>query len=200
MKSKTKHTGGYQSVEISRHFTSALMMALLFAMISSCAKEDVRLDSELEAVTLKSNSETLDSQLKMVKQKVMRFHSFEQAKKSGYAEPFPFNPSPYVPNMGYHYINVGLMDGTFDMKKPEILLYVPKENGVLELVGVEYAIPVALSERPPEGFTGGEDHWEFNPNVAGGAWTLHAWVVIQNPDGVFAEFNPSVPSSDPSLD
>ena len=130
----------------------------------------------------------------------MRFHSFEQAKKLGYAEPSPFNPSPYIPNMGYHYTNMGLLDGTFDMEQPEILLYVPNEVGKLKLVGVEYAVPVALSETPPEGFIGNDDHWEYNPNVAGGAWTLHAWVVLENPEGVFAPANPEVPVLNPTQD
>ena len=165
----------------------------------SCTKEDTSLDAQtLKATTLKLKAETLETQLKKVRKATMRFHSFEQAKKLGYAVPSPFNPSPYVPNMGYHYTNMELMDGKFEMDKPEILLYVPNEEGKLKLVGVEYAIPVAASEFPPEGFLGDLDHWEYNPHVAGGAWTLHAWVVLENPDGVFAPANSNVPVLNPS--
>lgn len=178
-------------------FLGLLTMGLIF---TSCSKEEAIIDSELTATMVKSEMETLDSQLKKVRQVAMRFHSFKQAEKAGYAEPFPFNPSPYVPNMGFHYINVGLMDGTFELEKPEILLYVPNEQGKLKLVGVEYAIPGSPESTPPEGFLGNEDHWHYNPNVAGGSWTLHAWVVIDNPDGVFAAFNPDVPSSNPAED
>ncbi len=176
-------------------FLSALSALVL---VTSCSKDDSLLESDLEIVSVKAKSETLGAQLKKVKKAAMRFHSFEQAKKAGYADPYPFNPSSYVPNMGFHYINVGLIDGKFDMEKPEILLYVPNEQGKLKLVGVEYAIPQAISQTPPEGFIGDDDHWHLNPNVAGGSWTLHAWVVMDNPDGVFAEFNPDVPVSDPS--
>jgi hypothetical protein len=180
-------------------FAAALFLSGMLG-ISSCARPELDSEMEVSGHALKAKTETLESQLKEVRKAAMRFHSFEQAEKAGYAEPFPFNPSPFVPNMGFHYINVGLMDGTFEMEKPEILLYVPNAQGKLKLVAVEYAVPVGLSPEPPEGFIGGEDHWEYNPNVAGGAWTLHAWVVLENPDGIFAPHNRNVPASDPSLD
>ncbi len=172
----------------------------MMLVLSSCSKEEVDSSSDIKAITAKTQVETLENQLKKVTKAAMRFHSFEQARKAGYADPFPFNPSPYVPHMGYHYINVGLMDGKFELEKPEILLYVPNEHGKLKLVGVEYAVPGPKNSTPPEGFIGSEDHWHYNPNVAGGSWTLHAWVVLDNPDGVFAAFNPNVPVADPSED
>ncbi|MFH6602395.1 hypothetical protein ACEZ3G_02820 [Maribacter algicola] len=174
----------------------AFMVSLLIFI--ACSKEEVDLESDLNMVSVKSKMENLESQLKKVRKAAMRFHSFEQAKKAGYADPYPFNPSPYVPNMGFHYINVGLIDGEFEIEKPEILLYVPNEQGKLKLVGVEYAVPKAISPTAPEGFAGDMDHWHYNPNVAGGSWTLHAWVILENPDGVFAAFNPDVPVSNPS--
>ena len=167
-------------------------------IFSSCSKEEMTVESELSFTEAKSKTETLETQLKKVKKVAMRFHSFEQAEKAGYADPFPFNPSPYVPNMGFHYINVGLMDTTFELEKPEILLYVPNKQGKLKLVGVEYAVPGPEDSSPPEGFVGDDDHWHYNPNVAGGSWTLHAWVVLDNPDGVFAAFNPNVPAANPA--
>ncbi|MDC6404729.1 MULTISPECIES: hypothetical protein [Maribacter] len=178
---------------------ASLGSLLLLIVVTSCSKEETTTtENELELVSVKAKKETLESQLKKVNRATMRYHSFEQAKKAGYADPYPFNPSIYVPNMGFHYINVGLIDGEFDMEKPEILLYVPNEQGQLKLVGVEYAVPKAISPTPPEGFVGDADHWDDNPNVAGGSWTLHAWIVEENPNGVFAEFNPNVPFSDPS--
>ncbi|EAR15958.1 hypothetical protein [Robiginitalea biformata] len=178
-----------------------LLAAAVFLLLASgCSKPETGEDATLSAVSAKTKVETLDSQLKQARKAAMRFHSFQQAVKHGYADPYPFNPSPYVPNMGFHYINVGLMDGTFEVDRPEILLYVPNKQGKLKLVGIEYAIPAAPDSEAPEGFIGDEDHWHYNPEVAGGAWTLHAWVVMDNPDGVFASFNPDVPVSDPSLD
>ncbi|WP_420602806.1 hypothetical protein [Flagellimonas sp.] len=184
-----------ETKQISFHFYLGLWVTTL--IFTSCSKEDATFD-ELTSTASKTKIESVEDQLKRVKQMAMRFHSFEQAAKAGYAEPFPFNPSPYVPNMGFHYSNVSLMDGVFELEKPEILLYVPNEHGKLKLVGVEYAVPAPEDSMPPEGFIGDDDHWHYNPNVAGGSWTLHAWVVMDNPDGVFAAFNPNVPVENPA--
>ena len=170
------------------------------AGFSSCARPELDPEMEVSGTALKAKTQTVESQLKELRKVAMRYHSFKQAEKAGYADPFPFNPSPYVPNMGFHYINVGLIDGTFEMEKPEILLYVPNAQGKLKLVGVEYAVPGTPESTPPEGFIGDTDQWFYNPHVAGGSWTLHAWVVLENPDGVFAPLNPNVPASDPSAD
>ena len=183
----------------NRQLSLILLMAVVCS--SSCTSEDLAsAPSELETTRIKAHLETKETQIKKVKQATMRFHSFEQARKMGYAEPLPFNPSPFVPQMGYHYTNVGLLDANFELERPEILLYVPNGHGKLKLVAVEYAVPVALSASAPEGFLGEDDHWEYNPNVAGGAWTLHAWTVLENPEGIFAPFNPRVPTADPSKD
>lgn len=82
---------------------------------------------------------------------------------------------------------------------PRFLEVVTNYWGYSKMVGVEYAVPLALSpDGPPEGFIGDGDQWDKNYNLPGGAWTLHAWVVIENPDGVFTDLNPSVPMEDPS--
>lgn len=93
-----------------------------------------------------------------------------------------------VENMGHHFMKVSLVDGTFDIRKPEILVYNKDEAGNQQLVAVEYAVP--LSEPRPEGFTGSADVWDGN--VGFDLWLLHAWVWTSNPDGVFKPFNPLV--------
>lgn len=60
----------------------------------------------------------------------------------------------------------------FDPAKPELLVYADFGNGQLRLVALEYAVPLALSENAPEGFTGDDDHWHRNETF--GLWTLHA--------------------------
>ena len=103
--------------------------------------------------------------------------------------------------MGFHYTNLALMEGTFELLRPEILLYVPNAQGKLKLVAVEYAVPYIAGSEPPEGFIGDDDVWSYNPHVGPeGAWTLHAWVVMDNPDGIFAPYNPDVPAENPSGD
>jgi hypothetical protein len=70
--------------------------------------------------------------------------------------------TPYVPGIGAHYLNVGLLqDGTFDPAGPEMLLY----NGNAPssaLVGLSYGW---LGDEPPEGFVGPNDQWHVHPQL-----------------------------------
>jgi len=93
-----------------------------------------------------------------------------------------------VDNMGHHYMKVSLVDGTFDISHPEILVYNKDQRGVQQLLAVEYAVP--LQEPQPEGFTGDGDLWDGNTGF--GLWLLHAWVWDYNPNGVFNPMNPKV--------
>jgi hypothetical protein len=116
-----------------------------------------------------------------------KYHNIEQALADGYIP-----DSPDIPGEGFHYVKFPLIDCTFDPEEPEILHYVPAPNEKhLELVGVEYAAPLACGA-PPEGFTGDADEWE---NEVGGppVWSLNAWIWRNNPEGIFASLNPLVP-------
>jgi hypothetical protein len=98
-----------------------------------------------------------------------------------------------VSGQGFHFVNFGLVNGTFDPEKPQILVYAPTSQGRLRPVAVEYAVPIALSPDAPAGFTGENDVWHKEPNALGGVWVLHAWVWQGNPNGIFADSNPNVP-------
>jgi hypothetical protein len=85
---------------------------------------------------------------------------------------------------GIEFVNFGLVDCHFDPAKPEALRYEESGDG-LRLIGVEYAIPIACTATPPEGFAGDADVWEPEPGVP--VWTLGAWIWVGNPGGVFGE-------------
>jgi hypothetical protein len=85
-------------------------------------------------------------------------------------------------------MNPDLVDSTFDLAKPEILVYNRDENNQLVLVAVEYAVPINLPK--PEGFTGDADEW--NGNSPFPYWLLHAWVWAYNPEGAFHWTNPLI--------
>jgi hypothetical protein len=112
-----------------------------------------------------------------------RYRNIENALKDGYT-----NIGVDVENMGHHYMNTSLVDGTFDIGKPEILVYNGDEHDGFELVAVEYAIP--LSQPMPSGFSGTGDVWNGTSGFP--LWLLHAWVWAYNPDGVFNWTNSSV--------
>lgn len=112
-----------------------------------------------------------------------KYLKLENALKDGYID-----INVIKPNMGYHYMKPSIVDGTFDVKNPEILVYNKDEDGNFHLQAVEYAIPLANAR--PEGFTGSDDVWDGN--VGFNLWLLHAWVWTYNPDGAFNPTNPLV--------
>ena len=126
-------------------------------------------------------------QLDEVRNATARFFDVEQAVKEGYAD-----IGLFMPRMGWHYMKERLVDEKFDPTRPELLVYADDPcGGKRRLVAVEYAVPLALSKRPPAGFIGRADEWDANQTFQ--LWTLHAWVHEFNTDGVFAPFNPRVP-------
>jgi hypothetical protein len=155
----------------------------------------------------------LPPELQGTRSAVAKYHSFEKAQQDGYTvEGEPCVASP-AGTMGIHAINPPLLeDSTIDPLRPEILLYVPKENGTLKLVGVEYwTIALANTgsgpapwfgpQAPPLGF------FTPAPTVFGQTfdgpmeghtptmpwhYDLHIWVAEANPSGVFAQFNPAI--------
>ena len=117
-----------------------------------------------------------------------KYHDIEQAEADGYV-----NINIYESGEGLHYVNFSLLDANFDPERPEVLLYapVPHENR-MELVGVEYVIPLTLAASAPAGFTGDADVWRENSEGLG-LWELNAWIWLTNSNGIFAFHNPRVP-------
>ena len=93
--------------------------------------------------------------------------------------------------MGYHYINVGILDTTVELSRPEAMVYTPGPNGILQLGAVEYIVPAApwdaSNSQPPQLF--GQT---FHLNAGLGVYVLHAWVWKNNPSGMFEDWNPKV--------
>lgn len=124
------------------------------------------------------------------------YHDFAAAAPAGYTVEVvnPRTEVSYYPKMGVHYLNPDLLDENFDIEHPELLVYLPQDDGGMELVAVEYATPIADLNAPPPaptGFTGSTDAWAVNEDFS--LWTLHAWVWKSNEAGVFASENPAVP-------
>ena len=115
------------------------------------------------------------------------YHDVNRAIADGYVRATDFESGE-----GYHYANFALMDGNFEIERPEALLYTLGPDGQLRLAGVEYMIPLALSEEAPEGFTGDEDLWRED-SEGFDLWELNVWLWLHNPDGMFAAKNPRIP-------
>jgi len=173
-----------------------LLLIVLVGILASCEQPDVAptnapfKDVSTSATAVEPNVITMYSSLSMqtawelqqARAAAARYRNIENARRDGYGD-----IDVVVENMGHHFMKVDHVDATFDMRKPEILVYNVNHDGSYELVAVEYAIPLDLSAEAPAGFTGDGDVWDHNDGF--GLWLLHAWVYAYNPDGVFNPTN-----------
>ena len=93
--------------------------------------------------------------------------------------------------LGYRFINTGLIDENVDFAQPEVMVYVRDPNGALQLVAVEYIVPVAKWNATHTGWPqlmGNQFH--LNPSLE--AYVLNVWVWENNPAGMFEDWNPKV--------
>ena len=108
--------------------------------------------------------------------------------------------------MGYHHYNPNRIDRSLDLAKPEAMIYAPTDDGGRKLVAVEYIYVdadqnLATVEEVPDLFLGTEDKFDGpmrgHGNYNDGRpmpihYDLHVWVWEDNPDGMFAPWNPNV--------
>ena len=160
---------------ISKWLTLSLLISLTF----NCSNDDDNAAPQMEAWEI---------EVEQVRMATTQYADINVALNEGF-----FDASGFVPNMGHHYISPPRFENGFNLLEPEILLYAPDGNGNMEFVAVEYGIVVPDPENPgtpPEGFSGDLDEWHFNHELS--QWQLHVWIVKENPDGIFAPFNPTV--------
>jgi hypothetical protein len=116
-----------------------------------------------------------------------RYHDIEVARKDGFILLHECESRPGEGPVGTVYFHPArLMDGVVDPANPDALIYEPRRNGRLRLVGVEFA--VLNTGQPAPTLLGAT----FQAEDEFGVYALHAWVWRRNPEGMFAESNPKV--------
>ena len=119
------------------------------------------------------------------------YHDVAAAVRSGYAAEVPACiVHEHHGAMGYHHINRSYITRDLAVERPQFLLYERLPGGDYRLNGVEFFSPYRLwprdSTRPM--FLGQqlkrEDTFQY--------WYLHVWAWRENPEGMFADFNPVV--------
>jgi hypothetical protein len=177
-------------------FSNVVILTLATIAFSGCQKDAIKtsvedgqnvnkhsVSPEGDVVNDYGLSPQTTWELQQARAATARYRDIRNAIKDGYS-----NINVDVPNMGHHFMNTNLIDGTFDIRKPAILVYNGLDTGNPELVAVEYAVP--LTDPLPEGFTGTADVWNGTSGFP--FWLVHAWVWKFNPDGAFNWTNPDV--------
>jgi hypothetical protein len=138
-----------------------------------------------------SGSALIDADLARLRSATRPFQSLDSAVAAGYPrEVDACLVHEHHGAMGYHHLNRGYLTAAPPIEKPPILLYERTADGAYRLNGVEFIIPYRLYPRDsvPPVLLGQQLHREDNLNI----WYLHVWAWKSNPDGVFANFNPTV--------
>ena len=155
------------------------------------------------------------AELQLARDTAMTYPTAQDAKDAGYRL-----VTGYVPGIAAHWIKGSLIDDTFEIDKPEMILY--DGNGLdAHVVGLSYYQWHAGDNKPTQGFTGDNDHAHRHIGLCsstttgqiigdstttvedcearGGSkddgskgWMSHAWVVegCESPWGVFSAASP----------
>lgn len=112
------------------------------------------------------------------------YRSLAEAKEDGYKRVTACVEKKGVGAMGFHYAKNSLIDAKTDARKPEVLVYMPNKQGNYRLVAVEF---LSTAKTRPE-IAG----VKFENGPFPGTFALHAWIWKDNPDGMFAAYNPKL--------
>ena len=123
--------------------------------------------------------------LTAAKKATARYHDFQTALDEGFVQLSPCIAVPGLGAMGFHFGNFGrIMNPNVDATEPEVLLYLPDEDGTMRLVGLEYVVPAPLIPQAPTLFG---QTYAYSPQR--NSYELHVWAWRNNPAGTFAPFN-----------
>lgn len=92
--------------------------------------------------------------------------------------------------MGFHHVNASLLDDRIEIERPEMLVYERLPDGAYRLNGVEYIVP--FPARPATAEPPMVMGQPLKPEPRLDIWYRHVWVWLDNPAGLFADWNPRV--------
>jgi hypothetical protein len=168
---------------------AALVLAL--ACAQAPATETVAAGAPAGSARAEDRDTTLEQQVARIRAATEAFKSLDEAVAAGYARDVAHcMAKPPEGGMGYHHQNRSLLDDRIELERPEILVYERLPDGDYRLNGVEYIVPFSVWPRDREPPTVmGRD---LKPAPSLGLWYLHVWVWLENPSGLFADWNPRV--------
>ncbi len=167
-------------------------------------------------MTDQAECDALRSELQQARAVAGKYFTAQEAIDAGYRM-----VTEYLPGISAHYMNFAYVDGTFEIDKPEMLLF--DGNGPdAHIQGLSYYVIKPGSEEPTVGFTGPNDHYHVHSALciaggkvvggsttteeqctalggrkaqAGGAgWMNHVWIVpgCESDWGLFSGANPEL--------
>ena len=126
-----------------------------------------------------------------VRAATLKYLDINAAIGDQYVEFYVCTEQPGVGTMGQHFLNEQLLgDPAVDPLRPEVLVYQPTRAGGYRLVAVEYVTFQAgqtVLGQPMNTVPVGNRY-----GVPVEFYARHAWIWQGNPNGIFADWNPSI--------
>lgn len=143
----------------------------------------------------------IEEELKPLRASLARYNDFNNALADGYQLGYKGDAAgcvrdmrvPSAGAMGYHYFRWDKMDDpTIDEMDPEVLVYHTRD-GKMKLGAVEWVVhkpawEAAGNMGAPAVY--GQDLHILNPVL--NWYVAHAWVYVENPAGIYMDWNPDV--------
>jgi hypothetical protein len=146
-----------------------------------------------------SDSEKKQNDLiQIIRESTARFRDVEVAKAEGYQLLFGCVSGESAGAMGLHYVNVSLIgDDVLDPTRPEIVIYEPRPDGRLRLIGADFLVFTDVwhaNHADTPQLMGQLLHLFESPNRFGlpDFYTLHVWAWKENPSGAFVNWHANV--------
>ncbi|MEJ5254034.1 MAG: hypothetical protein WHS89_01675 [Acidimicrobiales bacterium] len=165
------------------------------------------------AMTDPAQCDQLKAELALARETALRYPTAADAMAAGWVK-----VTPYVPGIAAHYMNFKYVDGTFEIDKPEMILY-DGDGPDASVVGLSYYVLHDSEVEPTQGFTGPNDHFHRHVGLCIGAggvigdstttpeqcaamggrkadgtagWMNHVWIVpgCESPWGMFSGATP----------
>ena len=136
--------------------------------------------------------------IKIVRESTERFKDVKVAEVEGYALMFGCVTGPDSGAMGLHYVNGNLLSrNELDPTHPQIVIYEPRSDGSLRLIGADFVVFADAWDKKNQGppqLMGQLFHYFESPNRFGlpAFYTLHVWAWKDNPNGAFVNWHPNV--------
>lgn len=191
-------------MSMTRALTSLSVVPLL-SLIAACARTAETPPTASGVVAAHAthaqlpNGELTAEQKKAIadlRNATVKFHDFAYATSAnggGYTVQYPAGCAAAATGaQGVHYLNPSLVDNSIELLRPELIMYEPGPNGQMNLVGVDYVVPLDQATTAPTLLGVNLSPLGAPLNV----WAIHIWAWRPNPLGMFAQWNPKVSCGD----
>jgi hypothetical protein len=165
------------------------------------------------AMTDQAECDKLNEELALARETALKYPTVADAEAAGWRQ-----VTPYVPGIAAHFMNFGMVDGTFNIEEPEMILYDGTDDDS-RVIGLSYYIIHQGAAEPTQGFTGPNDHYHRHIGLCvdetgvigdsttteeecaarggqkrqgGNGWMNHVWIVpgCESPWGLFSGATP----------